>query len=195
MKFEPIKFITSPFRPGGLYIRLPWMSHGSSPTPPPAGTPKTVNIKWDISRWKGTKPPEVVTVVPPEKVAEKLPSLSYEIAPWTAPKASVLSSPSFLDKAGEYLKWGVDTFLKYRTMKESQKFYSKLAEAQIEAKKAEQAIAETQARIAQLQKEALKEEKGKEKKLSQEALKKYTPYLLPIAVGLTVAMILTARKK
>ncbi|OQX87773.1 MAG: hypothetical protein B6D55_02370 [Candidatus Omnitrophica bacterium 4484_70.2] len=198
MKFDLsglTELITSPFYIASpSYIRLPWLSHGSSPTPPPAGTPRTAKVKWNLP-WEGTKPPETVIVAPPEEVAKKLPSISYKIAPWTAPKATVLSSPSFLDKAAEFLKWGADTFLKYHTMRESQKFYSKLAEAQLGIKRAEQAIAEAQARIAQLQEKALRKEKEERKILSQEVLKKYAPYLLPIAVGLTVVMILTARKK
>ena len=104
--FEPIKFISSAFRPGGVYVRLPWISSGSSPTPPPAGTPKTAQIKWEVP-WEGTRPPDVVTVVPPEQVAARLPSLSYEIAPWTAPRTTVI--PDMFPKVVDTLKWGVVT--------------------------------------------------------------------------------------
>jgi len=163
----------------------------STPSPEPAGTPSTLpSLKEAFLEEIAPLPklPDISLKPTPQEFQ----SLYYRIS--TSPTSTSVPS-SFLDKAGEFLKWGVDTFLKYHTMRQSQRFYSDLAKAQIEAKKAEQAIAEAQARIAQLQKEALEEEKGEEKKLSQEALKKYAPYLLPIAVGLTVVMILTARKK
>jgi len=192
VKFEPIKFATSAFRPGGLYIRLPWISSGFSPTPAPTGTPKTAKIKWDIP-WKGTKPSDIVTVVTPEKVAEKLPSLSYEIAPWTAPKVGV--STSSLDKIWDFLNWGANNFLKYYSAKQSSKYYSKMAEAQIESEKAAKAVAEAQARIAQAQAQSQAYQKEVSNSLSKKALKKHSPYFLPIALGLAVTMVLISGEK
>ena len=201
-KFEPVKFLTSAFRPGGLYIpgffKTAWNnifkpSTKSSPSPLPTGTPKTAEVKWDPNRWRGTRPPEVITIAPPKEVAKKLPSLSYEIAPWTAPRANVASS--FLNKVWDVLKWPTETFLKYYQTKKSLEYASKLAEAEIQSQKAAQAVAEAQQRIAQIQHLSEQQQAGLSNILSEEALRKYGKYFVPIALGLVVTMLLIAREK
>ena len=177
-----VKFITSPFRPGGLYIPG-WF--GAKPT--------TTVRPWQNKSVKLT----TENVVSPEEVAKKLPSLSYEILPQATPRATVVPNQmsDHLSTLSDILKWGTNNFLKYYSTKQSAEYASKMAEADIESQKAAKAIAESQARIAQLQAQQQSYNRGVSNLLSKEALAKYSSFLLPAAVGLTVVMLLIAAEK
>ena len=175
--FHPIKFATSAFRPGGVYIPG-WF--GKQPT--------TTVRPWANKSVALT----VKNVASPTEVAKAMPSLSYAIAP----VASASSVPaSFLPKTMNLLNWGADKFLDYYKSKQTGQYLSKMAQAQLESQKAAQAIAEAQARTAENQAKIESYKHGIENLLSKESLKKVSPFIIPTAIALTVAMILISRKK
>ena len=175
---HPIKFLTSAFKPGGVYIPG-WFG----------AKPATTVHPWANKAVKLT----TENVVPAAEVAKKLPSLSYKISPAASPTATVL--PNQLSNVSDILKWGANNFLKYYSTKQSGEYASKMAEAQIESQKAAKAIAESQARIAEAQAKSESYQHGISNLLSKEALGKYSPYLVPLAIGAVIVMILITRRK
>ena len=201
--FHPIKLLTSPFRPGGAYIRLPWMRHGSSPTPPPTGTPYTSPIAIPSLKEtleERTAPsllvPSSTSDISLKLTPEQTDAAYYRITHDLPVSADVpSSSPGWLNTTSDILKWAGNNFLKYYQTKQSMNYASKMAEAEIESQKAAKAIAEAQSRIIQSQQQSQPFLQRAGNMLSQEALKKYSPYLIPIAIGLIATMLLTARRR
>ena len=182
-----------------------------TPAPEPAGTPFTLSTKLEIPSLTEsflqqtapslplptlTSPTTFTDITKPFEVPSQVQSAFYRVEHGLPLSAKVPStSSSWLSNILDVLKWGTDTFLQYYQTKQSMDYASKMAEAEIESQKAAQAIAEAQARIAQSQAQSQAYQRGISNLLSKEALKKYAPYFIPIAIGLVVAMVLVAKGK
>ncbi len=176
-----------------------------TPAPEPAGTPFTLSTKLQIPSLKESFLERTAPSLPvPTSISDitlrmeprQVESAFYRVQ-HRLPLSTNLPSTStdWMSKAWKFLDWGVDNFLKYYSAKQSGRYYSKMAEAQIESEKAAKAIAEAQARVAQAQTQSQAYQREISNLLSKEALKKYSPYLLPVALGLVVTMILVAKGK
>jgi len=171
-----------------------WEIFKKAPAPEPAGTPKTQAVAY-VKPW-ADKPAIALSpqdVVAPTEVAKLIPEYGYAIAPTAF--AAPPPQKSFFEEVWQTLEWPVETFLKYQQSKQAMEYGMKLAEMEAESYKAAQAIAEAQARAAQQQAETEKYRQDWRRYLSAEAVKKAAPYLLPIAIGITAVVLLTARKK
>lgn len=171
-------------------VFMPW-TWGATPTPPPTGTPKTT-----------ATPATVVYPFGPDKPINVYPShLPQVVGPYgvALPTWAETSKPppgkSFFEQVGEFFNWGTEMFIKYQQSKTSSDYARSVAKMEAEAIKAQQAIAEAQARIAAYGAGQQQYAADWGNYLSAESLKKYSPYLIPIAIGFVTIMLIASRKE